>query len=84
MLTRSIKYEYKQLWKPALGFFLVMPLLALVSFFVKDYLAPLLELMVEWPREMFAFFGMSGLYNGNHGLLVFYLAWISTNSARGM
>ena len=79
MLTRSIKQEYKQLWKPVLGFFILMPLLAAASWFAKDYLTPLLELMIEWPKEMLAFCGMSSLYNGNLGLLVFYLALIFTN-----
>ena len=79
MLTRSIIQKYKQIWKTALGCFLIMPLLAVASFFLKDYLTPLLEIMAVWPKEMLAFCGMTGFYSGNTGLLVFYLALIFTN-----
>ena len=78
MITRSIKKEYKQLWKPVLGFFLLLPLLALISFWAKDKMALFLDKMPEWPEELLAFFGMTGLYQGNPGLLVFYLGLIFT------
>ena len=79
MITRSIKREYIKLWQPIFLFFIMMFLLAFGSFMAMDYLPPILEQTLEWPKEMLAFLGMSNVYNGNTGLLVFYLGLIFTN-----
>lgn len=79
MITRSIKREYIKLWQPIFFFFIMMFLLAFGSFMAMDYLPPILEQTLEWPKEMLAFLGMSSVYNGNTGLLVFYLGLIFTN-----
>ena len=79
MITRSIKREYIKLWQPIFLFFIMMFLLAFGSFMVMDYLPPILEQILEWPKEMLSFLGMSTVYNGNPGLLVFYLGLIFTN-----
>lgn len=79
MITRTIKKEYKKIWQPIFLFFIIMFLLAFGSFMAMDYLPPILEQTLEWPKEMLAFLGMSGVYKGNPGLLVFYLGLIFTN-----
>lgn len=76
MITRSIKQEYKQLWKTGIIFFVLMFLLAGVSFITKDYLPMIQEITVEWPREALAFCGLSNVYAMHEGLLTFYLILI--------
>ncbi len=76
MIARSIKQEYKQLWKTGVIFFLIMFVVAIGSFMAKDYLPMIQEIAMEWPREALAFCGLSNVYAMNEGLLTFYLVLI--------
>ncbi len=76
MIARSIKQEYKQLWKTGVIFFLIMFIVAIGSFIAKDYLPEIQEIAMEWPREALALCGLSNVYAMNEGLLTFYLALI--------
>ena len=76
MIARSIKQEYKQLWKTGVIFFGMMFLLAIGSLVVKDYLPEIQEIVMEWPREALALCGLSNVYAMNEGLLTLYLALI--------
>ena len=76
MIARSIKQEYKQLWKTGVIFFLIMFVVAIGSFIAKDYLPMIQEIAIEWPREALAFCGLSNVYAMHEGLLTFYLVLI--------